>query len=431
MLIGDIIANHVYNSLVFELLRLASENHNRYQKMPFSDHNSYNWEQMAILLRNLKTLVFAETSLSLLLLLSVVTTNIGRAQPSNGTQLWTDTENHVKILFTYSPKNPVIDKQTELKFSVSNLLTGKHLKNLMAMVVIITNSGSQERTFKFNNLYAPNGDFSVKYLFPDSGIYQVITRINSNNPPSMMLLASFRIIVTPETSPFSFVITPVIIIAIIVGSISYFVRTRGKHHLNKRTETFVLIASISALLSVYFFLSLYAFPHLYVTPPKIRPIPVINNVSLSSSVIEIGHSFRLSLSAANKGDSADIQTISVGFPNLTSIDGFVQIRQTDLNQKPLLVKKGEMVGSGYLGTENLISARYPSIEAFNRPWHSQVTHHIQLEVKPISTGRFVILLKSVAFPHLNQFAHYPLNGLRDYQDEFVKVYSILVIKGVK
>jgi hypothetical protein len=325
-----------------------------------SYHNSYCWEGIAILLRNSKTLAFIEASLSLLLLSSIVTPNIAHAQSSNGTQLWTDPENDVKIVFTYSPKNPSLDKPTELKFSVSNLLTGQHLKNLVAMVVIITSSIGQERTFKFNNIYAPNGDFSVKYLFPDSGMYQVITRINSNNPQ----LASFRVIVTPETSSLTYIITPVIIIAIIVGSISYFVSR--KHHLNKRTETFVLIASISALLSAYFFLSLYAFPNLYVTPPKIRPIPVINNVSLSSSVIEIGHSFNLNLSAANNGDSADLQTISVGFPNLTSIDGFVQIRQDDLNQKPLFIKKGEMVGSDYRAG-NLISAKYPSIDAFSRP----------------------------------------------------------------
>ena len=79
--------------------------------------------------------MFIEASLSLLLLLSVVTTNIGHAQLSNRTQLWTDPENDVEILFTYSPKNPSIDKPSELKFSVSNLLTGQHLKNLVAMVV--------------------------------------------------------------------------------------------------------------------------------------------------------------------------------------------------------------------------------------------------------------------------------------------------------
>ncbi|MFY9873264.1 MAG: hypothetical protein WAK17_26440 [Candidatus Nitrosopolaris sp.] len=373
------------------------------------------------------TLVFTEASLSLLLLLSAMTGNFGQAS-QNGTQLWTDTENNVKILFSYSPKNPVTDTQTELNFSVSNLLTGNHLKNLIAMVVIITNSTGQERTFKFNNLYAPNGNFSVKYLFPDSGIYQVITRINSNNPPSIML-ATFTIIVIPETSSLGFIISLVIITAIIVGSVTYFVRTKRKHHLDKTTETFILIASIASILFVYFFLSLYTFPHLYVTLPKLRPIPVITNVSVSPSVVDVGHSFHLSLTAANNGDSTDIQTISVGFPNLTSIDGFVQIRQSDFNQKPLLIKKGEMVRSDYQGAENLVPARYPSMETFSRPWHSQVIHHIQLEIKPISVGLFVILLKSVAFPHLNQFAHYPLNGLRDYQNEFVKAYSIVVKDG--
>jgi len=127
-----------------------------------SYHNSYNREGITI---EKKTLVFIEASLSLLLLLSVVTTNIGHAQPSNGTQLWIDPENDVKILFTYSPKNPSIDKPSELKFSVSNLLTNQHLKNLVAMVVIITGSTGQERTFKFNNIYAPDGDFS-KISFP-------------------------------------------------------------------------------------------------------------------------------------------------------------------------------------------------------------------------------------------------------------------------
>ena len=95
-----------------------------------SYHNSYNREGITI---EKKTLVFIEASLSLLLLLSVVTTNIGHAQPSNGTQLWIHPENDVKILFTHSPKNPAIDTPSDLKFRVSNLLTGQPLKNLAAM----------------------------------------------------------------------------------------------------------------------------------------------------------------------------------------------------------------------------------------------------------------------------------------------------------
>ena len=108
----------------------------------YVDHNSYDCGPNHQLLGKSKTLVSPKI-IYLLLLLSVMTNfaNFAYAQPSeNGTQLWTDTENNVKILFTYSPKNPVIDTQTVLKFSVSNILTGNHLKNLMAMVVIITNS---------------------------------------------------------------------------------------------------------------------------------------------------------------------------------------------------------------------------------------------------------------------------------------------------
>jgi hypothetical protein len=106
-------------------------------------------------LRN-SNLVFNEASLCLLLL-SVITNNTGNAQPWNATQLWKDTENDVKILFTYSPKTAIVDTQTELKFSVSNLLTGKYLKNLMATVVIVTNSTGQETSFKFNHVHFSNG----------------------------------------------------------------------------------------------------------------------------------------------------------------------------------------------------------------------------------------------------------------------------------
>jgi hypothetical protein len=377
-------------------------------------------------------IVATGVSLTLLLSLSVITVY---AQ-LNQTQIWTDTENNIKILFTYSPKNPVVDKPTVLHFSVfsgvgkqvssQNLLTGNYLKNLIATVVIVTNSTGQETSFKFNHVHSSNGTFSVKYLFPDSGFYQIITRINSNNPPSI-LLASFSVIVTPQTSSVSFIITLLVIISTLVVGITYFIRTKHRHH-NKRTEIFILIAAVSSLVSVYFFLSFYVFPHLYITLPKLKPMPEIHDVKLSSQIIGIGQSFYLTLTGVNTGDSADFQTISVGFPNLTTIYDFVKIIHSDFNQKPILIKKDEMVGSSYQGTGNLISAKYPSIEAFSRPWHSQVTHHIEFEITPMSIGRFVILLKSVAFPHLNQFAHYPLNGLKDYQNEFVKAYSIQVVK---
>jgi len=58
---------------------------------------------------------------------------------------------------------------------------------------VITNAGGQQRSFKFTNITAAaDGIFSVKYLFPDSGLYQVITKIDSKNSST---LASFNVFV--------------------------------------------------------------------------------------------------------------------------------------------------------------------------------------------------------------------------------------------
>src|SRR5918911_472110 len=110
-------------------------------------------------------------------------------------QTWVDKLNNLKIQFGYLPKEPIIDKPTELTFSVQNLQTGKQIKNLSARVVVLNNAGGQQRSFKFTNITAPNGVFSVKYLFPDSGLYNVITKIDSKDFTS---LASFNVAVPFE-----------------------------------------------------------------------------------------------------------------------------------------------------------------------------------------------------------------------------------------
>src|SRR5207245_1356280 len=100
------------------------------------------------------------------------------------------------------------------------------------------------------------------------------------------------------------------IVSTLVVGVMYFIRTKHRHHLNKRTEIFILIASVSSLVSVYFFLSFYVFPHLYISLPKLNPMPEIHDVSPSSPVVGIGQSFNLTLTGVNIGDSADFQTIS-------------------------------------------------------------------------------------------------------------------------
>ena len=150
----------------------------------------------------------------------------------NERQVWTDTENNVKIIFTYSPKNPVINTPTQLRFSVNNLRTGVNIKNLLATVVIISNSSGHEKIFKFKNITAPNGNFSLQYVFPDLGNYQVITQINSTNP-SLITLASFQVIVTLETSLFNIVITGIIIL-VIFGGTAYLVIIVKRKQLRKK-----------------------------------------------------------------------------------------------------------------------------------------------------------------------------------------------------
>ena len=108
------------------------------------------------------------------------------------TQSWIDQENNVNIQFTHSPEKPIIYKPTQLKFDVQNLQTGSHLKNVTARVVIVTNTTGRESSLKYDNLTAPDGIFSVKYVFPEWGIYQVISRIHSED---VSALASFKVLV--------------------------------------------------------------------------------------------------------------------------------------------------------------------------------------------------------------------------------------------
>jgi len=105
-----------------------------------------------------------------------------------------DKRKNIKIQFAYSPEKPIIDTFTELKFSVQDLETGEHIKNFDARAVV-TNG---QRLFKFENITVADGDFSVKYLFPDDGTHQVLTRINTNNS---ILLASFNVFVPHQSPP--------------------------------------------------------------------------------------------------------------------------------------------------------------------------------------------------------------------------------------
>lgn len=114
---------------------------------------------------------------------------------NNRTQEWISQRGGIKILFIYEPEKPIIDTFTELKFSVLNLTSSEHLKDFMARIVV-TNG---QRLFKFENITVADGDFFVKYIFPDDGTHQVVTRISKET--SVLTLATFNVFVPHQSSP--------------------------------------------------------------------------------------------------------------------------------------------------------------------------------------------------------------------------------------
>lgn len=187
----------------------------------------------------------------------------------------------------------------------------------------------------------------------------------------------------------------------------------------------ILAAAVAAALALYFSLALYVFPQSYQSIEQGRPAAAVN-VSLSASEVKLGQAFVISVTGTNSGEEADMQIVSVGFPNLTATNNIEVIRH-DFAQTPFLIVAGDDVGSGYTG-ETLVAAQYASIEAYSRPWAGGSTYSIDLQVRPDSEGRFAIFVKSVAFPHSWDGAHWPQEGFVDYQKEFVRVHYVQVVK---
>ena len=204
---------------------------------------------------------------------------------------------------------------------------------------------------------------------------------------------------------------------------------KHKNLFDRWKRSSVVAVFVAASLISYFFVSTYILPDIYQRAPKPKPVPVISKANVSSPVIHLGNTIYFDLQVKNKGDDADMQIISIAFPNLTRTDTNVYIRQSDLTQKPMFINIGDKVGSDYSGLENIVYAKYPSIEAFSRPWHSNVTHSIKLEVRPVSVGKFIVFLKVISLPHTDDLAHYPHQGIKDFQNEYVKVYPVLVLQN--
>ena len=190
----------------------------------------------------------------------------------------------------------------------------------------------------------------------------------------------------------------------------------------------ILAGGIAAALAIFFILSLYVFPQSFQDDAMpSMPEALVSQVTLSSQKIALGEPVSISVTGTNAGDTADMQIVSIGFPNLAN-GSDIEVVRHDFRQSPLVIERGDPVGGNYSGTTS-VTAQYPSIEAFSRPWEQGSTYTIDLQVTPQAEGNFAVHVKSVAFPHTWDGAHYPREGLVDYQQEFVDSYSIEVTKS--
>jgi hypothetical protein len=193
-------------------------------------------------------------------------------------------------------------------------------------------------------------------------------------------------------------------------------------------KAIILIVAVAVALVAYFSLSLYVFPQLYQSIEARRPQAIVTDVSLSAPDIALGQALTISVTGTNNGDDADMQIVSVGFPNLTTTDN-IKILKHNFDQTPMLIAPpGELSSSGYSDTDSSVLAQYTSIEVFSRPWEAGKTYSADIEVIPKTEGRFVVFIKSVALPHTWEQAHYPQDGTLDQQKEFVETYSVEVTK---
>jgi hypothetical protein len=104
-----------------------------------------------------------------------------------------DEHDNIKVQFGYEPEKIKINTLADLKFSVLNLKTDEHIKNLLARVVVTEGS----ELFGFDNITVSDGDFSVKHSFANYGNHQVLLRVDTN---SSIIPVSFNVMIPSSQS---------------------------------------------------------------------------------------------------------------------------------------------------------------------------------------------------------------------------------------
>ncbi len=186
-----------------------------------------------------------------------------------------------------------------------------------------------------------------------------------------------------------------------------------------------IAALIAFTLTMYFALTVFILPEQYMSHEKLISQPYFE-VKISDTDIKLGELFRLDIATKNSGEYGDIHILSTSFPDLVEIDNVVKITTYDFTQPPTYIITGDKIIAKYSGGLEHTNAKYPSIEAMNRPVHPSSTYNLSQIITPEKNGIFSVYVKAINIPHTSNLSHYPQEGVLDHQDEFVQVYSISV-----
>lgn len=193
----------------------------------------------------------------------------------------------------------------------------------------------------------------------------------------------------------------------------------------KKLKKLIVVGIIIVTLSIYFALTVFVLPEKYLLKEQLVPSPYLE-VQLSNTEINLGESFRLNTISKNNGDYGDIHIVSAAFPTVQNIEGIVRIVSYDFSNSPNYIVPGEEIGAEYSGGLETVFAKYPSIEAMNRPAHPRVEYVMDLQIIPDKAGEFIVYLKSIDIPHGSPTSHFPQSGQVDHQREHVLVYTVNV-----
>lgn len=177
-------------------------------------------------------------------------------------------------------------------------------------------------------------------------------------------------------------------------------------------------------MTAFFALMLVVFPQIYSNTEIGIPKPSLE-VTIPQQV-KLGESFQMTLASNNLGADADLQSITVEFPQNQNLDN-IKVVSYDFLQSPKLFLPGKQIGSSYNGNKSPVEAKYPFLEAYNRPSRTNHSSSMTLQITPAEAGVFTIYTKTVAMPHISDESHYPKQGTLDQQNEFAQEYRVEVI----